>query len=166
MLKYVFILLFIPFFATIADDKPVAVGKVVKVKHELEGTNYFITYKKAGQYYAYPISPESKIRNLDKYIGKTVQISGKTDFRKSQRDESKFIMYFEITKMSPVSLSDVGVNAIAFDNDLEKFKQARKARTTSNKNGAEIKVSDKAANTAILVGGAALAAEVLGAFLK
>ena len=161
----IFICLFFSFsFVESDDSSPVVIGKLVKLKHEKEGTNYFITFKKENRDYAYPIDPESRVRNLDQFTGKTLKVYGVTRFKKSIAYESKHIMFFKVKSVQELSLKD-----LAYKNDNlntpETFLNAR-GDQPSDQNKSGFKISDKAANTAILLGGSALAAEVLSQLLK
>ena len=139
-------------------------GKMIKTKHETEATNYFLSIQREGKKLVFPISPESKTRNLHKYIGKTVRLSGKTQLRKSARSETNFLMYINVQKIEKLSLRDLGLPKN--ENDFSKYisrSQRKKSSKLTDKERKAMELSDKAYNTAIFVGGAILAAEILGA---
>lgn len=147
------------------QDSPAVIGKIVKVKHEKEGTNYFITYNRDGKDLAFPISPDSKVRDLHKYIGETVKVYGKTAFKKSDRKELSYIMYFKVESLKSLTLKD-----LKFKHDMSKEDEVamylKKQSMSEPYNGNGLRINDKVANTAIFVGGAILAAEVLSSLLK
>ena len=72
-MKY-FVLLTILFFqfSLIANDT--VIGKIVKTKHENYGTNYFLLLQNNNQSYAYPIDPESNIKDIHKKINKPLKL--------------------------------------------------------------------------------------------
>ncbi len=147
------------------DKSPTVIGKIIKTKHETSGTNYFITFQRDGKDLAYPISPESKVRNLHKYIGETVKVYGKTEFKKSQFKESSYLMYFKVSKVKGLSLKDLQYKHTMSKDEEVQFFLTKSTKT--KKPGVQIKgIDDTTANTAIFLGGAVLAAEVLSQILK
>lgn len=147
-------------------EAPTVIGKIIKTKHEKEGTNYFIVYNRNGKDLAFPISPDSKVRNLHKYIGETVKVFGKTSFKKSDRKEVSYLMYFEVEQIKGLSLKDLEYTPDMSKEDEVSFYLTKQQGATAP--GVKFKgINDKVANTAIFVGGAILAAEVLSQiFLK
>ena len=150
------------------EKSPIA-GKIIKTKHETEGTNYFVVFTQNKKKYAYPVSPRSTIKNMQNFEGKLVQIFGETELKKSNRDESRYIMFFNLTKLRIITVSDLGVTkSMKESNEVTDYLEKQKIKliesNTANKMDKPTRgISDKAANTAIFVGGAILAAEILGA---
>ena len=140
-------------------------GKIVKTKKEINGSQYFITYETKDKTLAYPIlNPDQKIKNM---TGKMVRIWGKTEFKRAKYKESKYIMYFDISKADVLKLSDIGLKEQAYDDEqLDTFAKNFSSKPDGKRktDGEGLEISDTAANTAIFVGGAILAAEVLKAF--
>ncbi len=159
-------------FALAKENKSLTVGKIVKTKHENEGTNYFIVITKNSKTYAYPISEESRVKNLDLYRGKMVKVFGYTDFRKSKKNESNYIMSFIVHRISELSVKDLSIKEDFQYDEVEHYLSLQKAASPSEKQGrtsdkaTKLGLNDTAVNSAIFVGGAALAAEVLGQVLK
>jgi hypothetical protein len=146
------------------QDSPAVIGKIIKLKHEKEGTNYFITYTRDGKDLAFPISPTSKVRDLHKFAGDTVKVFGRTSFKKSDRKELAYIMYFEVESLNRLSLKD-----LEYKHDISKQDEVSrylKKQSTEPYDGNGLRINDTVANTTIFVGGAILAAEVLSSLLK
>ena len=142
------------------NEKHLILGKIVKTKKEINGNQYFVTYKTKNKTLAYPIKNPSEA--VKKMHGKMVRIWGKTEFAKSPYQESKYLMYFKIDKADVLTMKDLGLKDENLDEERFKVFAENSPRTMRNpKSGAEIEISDTAANTAIFIGGAVLAAEVL-----
>lgn len=154
--------------AALASD-PLSIGKIVKTKHETYNTNYFVVMTKDGKDFAYPIAPDSKIKNLHTLKNKTFKIYGKTVFRKDPKKEGSYVLYFKINKADELQLKDLALKQDINLQDPNILKNKTEIVLESTHNGPKegaIRVSDKAANTAIFLGGAAIAAEVLSHILK
>jgi len=161
LLTIFILLLSVHSFAT--EEQKLLVGKIIKSKHETEGSNYFVLIEKENKKYAYPVNEKSLVRNLDQYENKFVKVYGQTNFQKSKKDESNFVMTIQINKVSEVKVSDLSVTQFKQNTEFDDFMKLQSG-TKINKEARDgkITISDKAANTAILVGGAILAAEILG----
>lgn len=163
----IFVTFLLCFFSlqVLAKETPTVIGKIVKTKHEKNGTNYFITYQRNGKDLAFPISPDSKVRKLHQYIGETVKVFGTTEFKKDPNSETSYTMYFHVDIVKGLSLKDLRYKPDPKKEDEIQFYLTKSREHISP--GLKIKgIDDTTANTAIYVGGAALAAEVLSQILK
>jgi hypothetical protein len=151
--------------SSFANEKPTIWGKVYKTKSKVQGHSYFVYFKKDGKGYAYPLSTKSNIDPivLDKLNGKFAKIYGKTSFESANLDRSKFILTFLVTDAKELQLSELSSNLSEFSkrDDLASFAKINNYRTEKS----QAVISDEVANSAIFLGGAALAAEVLGTLL-
>ena len=149
----------------LSAEKPAIWGKIYKTKTKVQGHSHFVYFKKDGKGYAYPLSSKSKIDPLvlDKLNGKFAKIYGKTSFEASNLENSKFILTFLVDGAKELELSELNSNLSDYSkrDDLALFIKKNKIQNDK----ATIGISDDVANTAILIGGAALAAEVLGTIL-
>lgn len=167
-MKYFFTLIFlVTSLTTFAkDSRPTVWGKIFKAKEQVYGYKYFVYFKKDGKAYAYPLSNKSNIdpAQLDKLDGKYAKIYGSTNFEAINLDSTKHIMTFVVSDARELKLADLNTNFDAYKERMDvnflKKKMLNDDRPT--KKG----LSDKAVNAAIFVGGAVLAAEVLGALLS
>ena len=143
-----------------AKEKPAVWGVIYKTKKEIQGHQYFVYYKENGKDYAYPLSVKSNIDPviLDKLNGKHAKVYGKTIFEKADLDGTKLIMTFLVQDAKELKLSDLNNDFNAYKERTNENYLAKYSNENPNKS---IKISDKAANTAIFIGGAALALEVL-----
>ena len=142
------------------------VGKIVKTEEKTEGSEYFIIYTSKDKVLAFPISPDSKVKNLKSYIGETVKVFGTTSFKKTQRSETSHLMFFEVDKIQGLSLKDLAYKPEETTND-HKVSFFLSPAPEPVAAGVKIKnINDDVANTAIFVGGAILAADVLSKILK
>ena len=161
-----FIMFFLFSISSFAQNEPSVVGKIVKTKHENYGTNYFITFKRDNKQLAFPISANSQIKNLHELEGETVKLYGKTFLKKSEKKEVAYIMFFEANKVTKLSTKDLAYKP-DFTNKADEVNYYLNMQRKVESDKAQIKgVSNKAANTAIFIGGAILAAEVLGKVLS
>ena len=148
------------------EIRPVVWGKIINAKQETYGYKYFVYFRQDGKDYAYPLSKKSQIDSakLQKLDGKYARIEGVTDFETIQLEGARHIMTFIVGDAAELTLADLNTNLDAYKDrmDVDLFKKKR-VQTEQ----AEIKgLSDKAINAAIWVGGAVLAAEVLGKLLS
>lgn len=148
------------------DTRPTVWGKILKTKKEAHGYKYFVYFKKDGKDFAYPISNKSKIDPIifDKLQGKYAKIYGATNFESINLDSTKHIMTFVVNDARELKLADLNKNFDAYKErmDVKFLKKKMLTEDKPTKKG----LSDKAVNSAIFVGGAVLAAEVLGALLS
>lgn len=148
------------------DNVPSIWGKVVKTKKELYGHEYFVTFKENGKSYAYPLSKDSKVgkEKLEEMVGKYAKIQGKAEFERADVGESKFIMTFKVGAINPLTFKDLNENMPDFADRLvvRRYVEEGKFQSETYTKG----IDDKTANTAIFIGGAALAADVLANILK
>lgn len=166
-LKTLLLTLFLTFSFAYAKD-PLIIGKIVKTKHESYSTNYFILMQKDGENYAYPISPDSSVKNLHKMQNKTFKIYGETAFKKDPNKEGSFVLYFKVDKAEELQLKDLALKEEINLQDpkiLKKTVMKEKPRPGSVEN-LQMEINDKVANTVIILGGAALAADILSHILK
>lgn len=164
------ILLFILLFAfqvpAQENKRPTVWGQIIKAKEETHGFKYFVYFKKEGKAYAYPLSNESEIssKQLDQLHGKYAKIYGQTNFERIELDNTKHIMTFVVSDARELKLADLNTDYETYKERMDVDFLKRKRVQTEQ---AEIKgLSDTAVNSAIFVGGAALAVEVLGTLLK
>lgn len=149
-----------------AAKAPAIWGQVVKTNKELYGHEYFVTFKEEGQNYAYPLSNESQLgeKEIQKMVGKYAKIKGKTKFEKRDVGESKYLMTFRVEEITPLTFKDLNENMPSYADRLTVKRYigegAYRSETYTHS------IDDKTANTAILVGGAVLAAEVLANILN
>lgn len=147
------------------EKEPTTWGKIIESKKDSYGFKYFVYFKKGDKHYAYPISHHSKIspKKLKTLVGKYAQIYGGTNFEPINLDSTKHIMTFVVDGAKELSLADLNTNYDAYKErmnvNLLLKKRVQDQRYT--KRG----LSDKAVNAAIFIGGAVLAAEVLGTLL-
>lgn len=141
-------------------------GKVVKTKKELHGHEYFVTFKENDKSYAYPLSKESKVgeKKLEEMVGQYAKIYGKAEFEKADVGEAGFIMAFQVRAIKPLAFKDLNENMPDFADRLV-VKRYVEGGTFQSETYTK-SIDDKTANTAIMVGGAALAADVLANILK
>jgi len=148
-----------------AKEKPAIWGKIYKTQSKVQGHSYFVYFKKDGKGYAYPLGTKSNIDPivLDKLKGKFAKIYGKTSFESANLENSKFILTFLVRDAKELKLSELSSNMSDFSkrDDLASFIKINNYRTGKSQSV----ISDDVANTAIFLGGAALAAEVLGTLL-
>jgi hypothetical protein len=146
------------------NSKHAVWGKVLKTK-TLHGHNYFIYFKSEGKNYAYPLSTKSSIKQkkLDSLAGKYARIYGKERLEQIKLEGSKHILTFEVTDVKELKLSDLNQNLDDFKERMD-IVQISKRQITSDK-AVKDGISDKTVNTAIFVGGAILAAEVLSVLI-
>lgn len=156
------IIVSILFTSVISLANDAVIGKIVKTKHENYGTNYFLLLQNNNQSYAYPIDRESKIKDIHKKINKTYKVYGKTHFVKNPNKEGQYIVYYQINKAEELKLKDLGLKEHV---NLQDPKILSKQRRINVKDG-RMMIDDDVANTAILAGGAALAAEILSQILR
>lgn len=143
-----------------SKENPAVWGVIYKTKKHIQGHKYFVYYKENGKDYAYPLSIKSNIDPivLDKLNGKHARIYGTTTFEKADLDGTKLIMSFKVRDAKELKLSDLNNDFKAYKERSNEFYLSKYSQENPNK---KISISDKAANTAIFVGGAALALEVL-----
>jgi hypothetical protein len=148
-----------------ALEKPAIWGKIYKTKKKVQGHSYFIYFKKDGKDYAYPLSTKSNIDPivLDKLNGKFAKIYGKTSFESANLDKSKFILTFLVRDAKELKLSELSSNLSDYSkrDDLTSFIKINNYKTDKS----QTRISDEVANSAIFLGGMALAAEVLSTLL-
>lgn len=108
--------------------------------------------------YAYPFDA-SNVKELKALRGKTIKAYFESDFRKSESDNSQYFMYLKLIKATELNLKSLGVQA---DDEIQVAKQppALKNQLSSDKFQAK-GLSNKIINSALFVGGALLAADVL-----
>lgn len=136
-------------------------GKIVKKPaHYKDGLdfNYYITYKKDGRNYAYPVEVATKEleKKVNQNIGNIIKAQGSVraiDFEKD--GESSKLLVFRITNLSPMQLSNLQLKEKDVPN-IEKTVPKKKAYEPGG-----IELSDKAANTAIFAAGAILLGNIL-----
>lgn len=150
-----------------AQKTPSIWGKVVKTNKEIYGHEYFVTFKENGNDYAYPLAKDSKVgeKEISKMVGKYAKIYGTADFEKADAGESKYIMAFQVNKIDPLTFKELNENMPTYYQRLSTERYIGEGKVTSEmytKRG----IDDKTANTAIFIGGAALAVEVLANILK
>ncbi len=167
MKTYLITLLTLMFSLTLmATEKPTVWGKIYKTKKKVQGHSYFVYFKKDGKDFAYPLSTKSNMDPiiLEKLNGKFAKIYGKTSFESANFDNSKFILTFLVSDAKELKLSELNSNLADFSkrDDLSLLSDRKNLKSEK----ATIGISDDIANKAIFLGGAALAAEVLGALLK
>lgn len=158
--------LFIFSFSVLAQSSPSIWGQIVKTKKETYGHEYFVYFKEDGKDFAYPLSSESKVgkKKLENMVGKYAKIYGKAEFEKAKAGESQFIMAFQVNKIDPLSLKDLNENMSVYDDRLSAVRYIPKGGKYRSEAYTET-IDDEKANTAILVGGAVLAVEVLANIL-
>jgi hypothetical protein len=147
------------------EKKPAVWGKIYKTKESQHGYQYFVYFKKDGKDYAYPLSTNSNMskKKLEELVGKYARIYGEEKFDEINLEGSKHILTFEVRDAIELTLADLNQNFDAYAERID-VKQLRKRQLESDqptKKG----LSDKAVNTAIFVGGAILAAEILSVLL-
>lgn len=156
-------------FAVFAQDKAPSIwGQIIKAPKTTVGYDYFIYFKKDGQAYAYPLSHSSEmsLKKIKSLVGQFAKIEGEPYFEKKPIGESEYIMTFKVTNADPLKLSELNENFNLYEErqNLEHYKSLRQKPTSEEPTVKGI--SDKVANTAIFVGGAALALEVLSNIVK
>lgn len=140
-------------------------GKVLKTKN-LHGYTYFVYFKSEGQSYAYPLATKSSVKQkkLDALAGKYARIYGKEKLELITLEGSKHILTFEVSDVKELKLSDLNQNLDAFKERMD-IAQISKRQLKSDQAVRE-GISDKTVNTAIFVGGAVLATQVLSVLLS
>ena len=100
-------------------------------------------------------------------------IYGSTVFKKSERSETDYIMYFEVNNLKELSLKDLKIKSdFSKEDEVKKYMALQRVPSPTKQKliespGGKIKgLNNKAVNAAIFIGGAILAAEVLGQTLK
>lgn len=167
-MKHLITLIFLLFSLTAftKEQRPTVWGKIFKVKKKAYGYSYFIYFKKDGKDYAYPVSNKTKIDpvQLDNLDGKYAKVYGSTSFEPIDLDSTKHIMTFVVNDARELKLADLNKNFDAYTErmDINFLKKQELKSDKAVKGG----LSDKGINAAIFVGGAALAAEVLGTLLS
>lgn len=140
-------------------------GKVLKTK-DLHGHTYFIFFKSEGKSYAYPLSATSSIekKKLDSLTGKYARIYGQEKFEKIELEGTKHILTFEVNDAQELTLADLNQNLDVYQPriDVELIAKRQLKSDQALREG----ISDKAINTAIFIGGAILASEVLGVLIS
>lgn len=160
------IFLFLNFFSYVhaSINKPAVWGKIVKTKEKKIGYYYFIYFKKDGIDYAFPLSSKSKIsqQKLENLNGKYAKIYGEEKFEDVGLEASKLILTFEVQDAIELKLSDL-------NQDLDSYSDRLNIEKIHKKFESDVYVkkglSNKAINTAILIGGTILAADVLSVLL-
>ena len=166
LISILFLMLFSSFLVSANDNSPGIVGKIIKAQKETDGSSYFLIYKDKKKTLAFPISSDSKVKSLDRYVGETVKISGKTVFRKTNRSETSHLLYIQADRIQPLKLKDLKYDPNKeLDHEMDYFVSLNNKKRDSDQY--TIKgIDNDVANTAIFVGGAILAAEVLGKVLN
>lgn len=154
------------FTALARPSSPSIWGQVVKTKKEVYGHEYFVTFKENGKDYAYPLAKDSKVGadKLENMVGKYARINGKAEFEKTEVGESKYIMTFQVQDINPLSFKDLNENMPGYSDRLTVKRYVGEGGYKSEVYTSGI--DNKTANTAILVGGAALAVDVLANILR
>lgn len=149
-----------------AKEIPAIWGQVVKTKKEVYGHQYFVTFKEGGEDYAYPLAKDSKVgeKKLQEMVGQYAKIYGKADFEKANVGESKYIMSFQVEDIKALSFKDLNENMPNYSDRLTVKRYIGEGKELSETYTHSI--DDKTANTAIFVGGAALAIDVLANMLR
>ncbi len=155
--------IFFIFLLNFSHASDVVIGKIVKTKHENYGTNYFILIEKQDKSYAYPIDPQSNIKNIHTKVNKTFKIYGESQFVKSTQGEGQFIVYYKINQAEELKLKDLALKEHV---DLQDPKILQTSENKITTKDGKIIIDDATANKAILIGGAALAAEILSQILR
>ncbi|MCO4753948.1 MAG: hypothetical protein KC478_05675 [Bacteriovoracaceae bacterium] len=162
------ILLLVMFCASVfAQSTPSTWGQIVKTKKETYGHEYFVYFKDDGKDFAYPLSSDSSVgeKRLESMVGKYAKIYGSAEFEKAKAGESRFIMAFKVKRIDPLSLKDLNENISLYEDRLSATRYVPMNGKYVSESYTET-IDNATANTAITVGGAALAVEVLANILK
>lgn len=170
-MKQIFIILFalliiVPISFSKEITHPRVWGKIYKTKEKKYGHRYFVYFKRDGIDYVFPLSSDSKLseKKLNSLIGKYAQIYGQEQFEEINLEESKHILTFKVSDAKELTLADLNQNTEVYSEQLYFYDFSKKQLKSDvpTKTG----ISDKAVNTAILIGGTLLAADVLSVLLQ
>lgn len=143
-------------------------GQVIKSDKSRYGHQYFIYFKQDGKDYAYPIDPTSEkvAKELSDSHADYVQVFGTIEFEEVDLEKTKHIVVYKVNKIKKLTLKDLNENMQNYGDrlDVSRFAIKEPSNPHAAKKGSR-GISDKATNTAIFVGGAVIAAEVLSMLL-
>ena len=91
------------------------------------------------------------------------KIYGESQFVKSTQGEGQFIVYYKINQAEELKLKDLALKEHV---DLQDPKILQTSENKITTKDGKIIIDDATANKAILIGGAALAAEILSQILR